>query len=46
MPRGLPAEDWPSSPIHLLDVFVEGHAAAIASTHRITAVEVRSLLPT
>ncbi|UQI45738.1 4'-phosphopantetheinyl transferase superfamily protein [Streptomyces sp. HU2014] len=42
LPHGSPAEDWPSSEVHLLDLFVEGHAAAIASTHRITDVRSRS----
>ncbi|MFD0385652.1 4'-phosphopantetheinyl transferase family protein [Streptomyces stramineus] len=41
-PQGKPAEDWPVSPVHLLDVSVEGHVAAIASTHRITDPAVRS----
>jgi 4'-phosphopantetheinyl transferase len=43
VPQGDPAEDWPVSRVHLLDVFVEGHVAAIASTHRITDLAVRSL---
>jgi 4'-phosphopantetheinyl transferase len=43
LPQGNPAEDWPSFQVHLLDVLVEGHAAAIASTHRITDLVTRSL---
>ncbi|MFD0395845.1 4'-phosphopantetheinyl transferase superfamily protein [Streptomyces nogalater] len=43
-PEGSPAEDWPAFPIHLRDAWVEGgRIAAIASTHRITALEPRSL---
>lgn len=44
--EGPPAKDWPSSRIHLVDACVEGHAAAIASTHQITVVVLRSLLLT
>jgi 4'-phosphopantetheinyl transferase len=43
LPEGDPAEDWPAYRVHLLDVSVQGHVAAIASTHRITAPAVRSL---
>ncbi|MGW3647244.1 4'-phosphopantetheinyl transferase family protein [Streptomyces sp. NPDC000878] len=43
LPQGDPAEDWPLSQVHLMDVRVEGHVAAIASTQRITELTARSL---